>query len=145
MNKILSENQINNLLAKQLRKENCIVLNRLRFTAAEFDVIIFDPDTLSLINIEIKKDKWEKLFHQAIRGKLYCHYSLVMVPVESKNDIDLTSFAKEGIGVIFFEIKRNKLLTYLELQPSQSNIMNRNLKKRLYKQVISKYRDQVYA
>jgi hypothetical protein len=144
-NNKLSEFEVNQILTHKLKETSFFVLNMLRLTAVEFDVILFDPCSLKLINIEIKKNKWEILFHQALRGKLYCHYSMILVPKEAKRNIHTEPFLKEGIGIMYYEELEGDLDIQLEYEPQESKCINRNLKKQIYKQVQSKFKERLNA
>lgn len=142
----LSENAVNDLVSQSLENAGFKVLTRVRVNPAELDIVLFDPRTLELTNIEIKKNKWERLFQQALRGKLYCHYSVVMVPIWSKEKIDLNSFTHEGIGVIFYEeLSSTEVKLHYEAAPTRSTQLNRNLKKLLYREISSKHAHTIYA
>jgi hypothetical protein len=143
--KKFSEHRVNSLLTNKLKKNKCIVVNRVRLSPAEFDLIILDPHSLQLINIEIKRNNWPRLFQQAQRGKLYCHYSIAMVPISSKASIDIQSFSREGIGLIFYEEKRNDINLYFEVEPQRSTSINRYFKKMIYEEIESHYGDLIYA
>lgn len=144
--KFLSENDVNDLVSQSLENAGFKVLKRIRLNPAELDIVLFDPRTLELTNIEIKKNKWERLFQQALRGKLYCHYSVVMVPIWSKEKIDLNSFTQEGIGVIFYEeLSSTEVKLHFESAPKRSTQLNRNLKKLLYQEISSKHANTIYA
>ncbi len=141
----LLENQINTILSNRLKGYKYFVLNKVRFTAVEFDLILLELDTLQLINIEIKRNKWRKLFAQGKRGKLYCHYSIVLMPVSVKNNISLKPFENEGIGVMCYKEKKNDIELIFALEPKRSESINRNFKKMLYRQVSSKFSTIIYA
>lgn len=144
--KVLSENAVNDLVSRSLENAGFKVLTRVRLNPAELDIVLFDPRTLELTNIEIKKNKWERLFQQALRGKLYCHYSVVMVPIWSKEKIDLNSFTNEGIGIIFYEeLSPTEVKLHYEAAPIRSTQLNRNLKKLLYQEISSRHAHTIYA
>jgi hypothetical protein len=144
--KLLSENAVNDIVSQRLEIDGFKVLTRIRINPAELDIVMLDPRTLELTNIEIKKNRWERLFQQALRGKLYCHYSVVMIPICSKGKIDLNSFTSEGIGVIFYEeLSSTEVKLHYVSAPKRSNQLNRNLKKLLYQEISTKHANSIYA
>jgi len=144
-NTILLESQIVNLISERFKESSLLIENNLRFTFAEFDIILLDPKTLSLVNIEVKRNNWSKLYEQALRGKLFCHYSLVIIPWFAKEKISIDFFKHEGIGVVYYLENNNYFELKLELHPRKSETINRNYKKILYKHFSNKYQDLVYA
>jgi hypothetical protein len=141
----LSEYTINNILTQKLREKEFIVMNRVRLSPAEFDLIVLIPGTCQLINIEIKKNQWQKLFHQALRGKLYCHFSIIMVPSTAKSKIDTDYLSNEGIGLIYYEELEGDVNLIFEIPPQQSDSINRNLKKLLYREIKDRFGELIYA
>ncbi len=145
VNKPLLEKDINIFICKELQKRSFFVLKEFRIAPAELDIVYLDPDTLLLTNIEIKRDNWRKLYFQALRGKLYCHFSVAVMPLASKKNIPLELFSEEGIGIIFYEQRKKKIELFVELLPKLSDSINRNLKKIIYKKIYNNYGNQTYA
>jgi len=139
------ESELNKIISKKLCNSDFLIINELRLKPAEFDIIILNKITLQLINLEIKRNNWKKLLDQAIRGKLYCHYSIAVMPQKSKRNINLKYFEDNGIGVAFYNIYGAEVECTLELEPHLSNIINRDYKKLLYKKIIAHHKIDIYA
>lgn len=139
----LLEREINKLLTNIIKKEDMYVLNELRLNPCEMDVIALEPNSFTLISFEIKKNKWRDLLFQAIRAKLYCHYSYAVMPKSKEKNIPIKDFIENGIGIVLYSVKKDELDFMFLTQPSLSDRINRNLKKRLYWEFYNKYGDLI--
>jgi len=141
----LRESEINGLLAKKLRSHRLLVLQNVRIHPCEMDIVALDPITLRLINIEIKRTDWRALLNQAIRGTLYCHYSVAALPSSMRATVPVEEFRSRGVGLAFFEIENHDLELTVGVQPAMSEKINRSLKKLLYSRFYAQYGDGAYA
>lgn len=143
-NKVMLESDINDKIA-ELFKDDFWTIQKSRISPAEFDIVLLDSKSLTLINIEIKRNNWRNLIEQAVRGLVYCHYSIAALPVHIKNKIPLDEIEKLGVGVLFYEIENENLTFVLELKPKMSKMINRSCKKIMYNLFVNKYGSQLYA
>jgi hypothetical protein len=140
----LLESDINRLLANELRSQSLLVLQNVRIHPCELDIVALDPITLQLVNIEIKRADWRALLSQALRGTLYCHYSVAALPLSMKAAVPVDEFRSRGIGLLFFEPRKDDIALTLCVQPSISPQMNRSLKKHLYSRFCAQYGEGAY-
>ncbi len=140
----LSEKEINDLISVKL-KEKYFVLQGLRIPPAELDIVFLDNNTLCLTNIEIKRDNWKKLFFQSLRGKIYCHYSIAILPSHMQKNVQVELFRDEGLGLFFYEVTNGKIDLMAVLEPRYSEKMNRVYKKLLYREFYAQYGKVIYA
>lgn len=141
----LLESEVNLLLANELRSQRLLVLQNVRIHPCELDIVAMDPQTLRLVNIEIKRSGWRSLLNQAERGKLYCHYSVAALPASMKAVVPIEEFHSRGIGLLFFEPAKRDISLTMQLQPSVSARINRSFKKILYSRFCAQYGENTYA
>lgn len=144
MTKILSEHDINNKITEVFNGDY-FTIQKSRISPAEFDIVLLDRDSLSLINIEIKKNKWKTLIDQALRGLFYCHFSVAALPITIKEKLPLEEIEKLGIGLLFYEIKEDGFSISLEIEPKKSKVLNQNCKRLMYDLFVTKYGNNLYA
>jgi hypothetical protein len=139
------ESEINKRLADKLRSQNLLVLQNVRIHPCELDIVALDTATLRLVNIEIKRANWRKLLSQALRGTLYCHYSVAALPESMRAAVPEEEFTSRGIGLLYFEPNEHELSWTVCVQPSISTKVNRSLKKLLYSRFYARYGGSAYA
>jgi len=144
-NKNLLEREVNDLISKKVQSDCLLVLRELRFHPCEMDIVIFDPKTLRLAALEIKRINWKELLRQTIRAKLYCHFSVAVMPVSMRHSVPLEEFAHRGIGVFFYEASYKNMHLSVAARPKVSNEINRSLKKQIYREFYSRYGERVHA
>ncbi len=133
------ERKINIQICKQLQTINPFVLREVRLHPCEMDIIVLDPNTLLLTALEIKRNKWRELLQQATRAKLYCHFSLAVMPNSKRDSIPLDDFLERGIGIVFYKRNGKKLDLLFDNKPQYSTIINRTFKQQIYLQFQTKY------
>lgn len=126
------ERELNECVATQLRKLGLVVLQEVRLHPAEFDIVALDPETLRLANFEIKRRGWLSLLHQAIRGQLYCHFAIAVLPLRMKDRLPVGEFAARGIGLVYYRVSDGEVTMELELPAELSHSQNRGLKRQMY-------------
>jgi hypothetical protein len=141
----LLEIDINNLIAKKLANSDVLVLQEVRLHPCELDLVLLDKNTFCLATIEIKRNNWRYLLKQALRTRLYSHYSIAAMPNSMQSNVPIEIFAENGIGVIFYNFKNEVLDLEIINEPKFSTYINRGLKKQIYKRFIDKYGGGVYA
>lgn len=141
----LLEREVNNLISKKVQSDHLLVLRELRFHPCEMDIVIFDPKTLRLATLEIKRTNWRELLRQTIRGRLYCHFSIAVMPISMRDSVPLKEFALRGIGVFFYEAAHETINLSVAVRPTVSNQINRPLKQQIYREFYSRYGERVHA
>lgn len=127
------EKEISKKFEKRLDKKKFHFQSEVRLIPAEIDLILLDKQTHELISYEFKRGNWKKTFLQALRNKLYCHYSYAVLPVSELCKIEKNEFIKEGIGLILFTTDARGISFKELLKPEQSMRVNRQFKKQIYK------------
>ncbi len=141
----LLEAEVNRRLANQFRAQQMFVLQNVRLHPCELDIVVLDPLTLALANIEIKRANWRAVLRQAIRGQLFCHYSVAVLPVSMRSSVPVIEFEQRGIGLAFYTEAKRSLKLAVACQPGRSHDVNRLFKRLLYRQFSSLYSESVYA
>lgn len=141
----LLEYEINNLLSQEIRESGLFILQRLRLHPCEMDIVIFDPKTLLLTTLEIKRMNWKAVLQQSLRAKLYCHYSVAVLPLRMYPNIDEDEFSNNGIGLFFYEECENSLSLTKHTFPQISDMINRQFKQQVYRQFYNYYGVEMYA
>lgn len=141
----LLERDINLLFAKEFKKRGFFVLREVRCPPCELDLILLDPISLKLINVEIKRVNWKKLLQQSIRAQLYCHFSVAAMPERMKAFVPINEFQSRGIGVIFYKEKGRRVEFLPLLSPVKSAQTNRGLKQQIYRHFSKKLGERLYA
>ncbi len=141
----LLEREVNNLISKKVQSDHLLVLREVRFHPCEMDIVIFDPRTLRLANLEIKRTNWKELLRQTMRAKLYCHFSVAVMPISARHAVPLEEFAYRGIGVFFYEASHSAIGLSVAVKPRVSNEINRSLKQQIYREFYSRYGERVHA
>jgi hypothetical protein len=144
-NKRLLESEVNALLAEQMQGSGWLVLRQVRLHPCELDIVLFDPGTLRLAILEIKRSNWKGLLAQALRARLYCHFSIAVLPAALRSQATVDEFESRGIGLLFYEETKDGLILSVASTPLISDVMNRPLKQLLYQRFHAKYGDLVYA
>jgi hypothetical protein len=139
------ESEINKFLADALRSQKMLVLQNVRIHPCELDIVALDTQTLRLVNIEIKRADWRTLLNQALRGTLYCHYSVAALPESMRAVVPEEEFRGRGIGLLYFEPEKHGISWTVGVQPLMSTKVNRSLKKLLYSRFYARYGDGAYA
>jgi hypothetical protein len=139
------ERRINELLASLFEKKSLLVLREMRLHPCEMDIVILDPVSLKLANIEIKRRDWQSLLRQTIRAQLYCHFAIAAMPSEMKANVPVTEFASRGIGVVFYACENETLRLDAVCNAEPSNSINRGFKRQIYQQFCSSFPEEVYA
>jgi len=131
---MMLERELNEIVASELRSHGLIVIQEMRLPPAEFDIIAFDPQTLRLANFEIKRRDWGLTLRQAMRGQLYCHFAVAVLPQRMRERLDMSEFSDRGIGLVFYSEKPKgaSLELKLELLPELSDLQNRGFKRQMY-------------
>jgi len=127
------ERDINDVLAQELRSAGYWVLQEVRVPPNELDLIVLDPLTLHLTCFEIKRNNWKTLLQQAVKTRLYGHYSIAVLPKPKNNTIPLGEFEKRGVGVLYFYNTNGKFEFLQSIKPEFNTTCNRFLKRNLYK------------
>jgi hypothetical protein len=118
---------------KKINSKTYLSKSEIRISPAEIDLILLDRFSQKLISYEFKRGNWKKTFTQALRNKLYCHFSYAVLPSSELSKIDENEFKGGGIGLILY-FKHGRGLRFKEIiKPEQSKSLNRNLKKQVYK------------
>jgi hypothetical protein len=141
----LSEKRINQIISARINGDDKICISQLRLASGEFDIVFLDKNSLRITNIEIKKNNWRHLLDQSIKRKLYCHYSIAVLPEKYKEKIPFREFEKNGIGLAFYKEFGEELLLEMNLAPSLSSEINRYFKQILYKQFLSRCGELIYV
>jgi len=141
----LLEREVNTLIAGEMRETGLLVLQELRLHPCEMDIVLFDPNTLRLATIEIKRSNWRAVLSQASRAKLFCHFSIAALPVSLRSSAPVLEFATRGIGLIFYEELGKQVNLTVANIPQISDVINRPLKQLVYREFHAKYGDLVYA
>jgi hypothetical protein len=141
----LLEREINTLIAEEMREAGFLVLTELRLHPSEMDIVLFDPKTLKLANLEIKRANWRAVLSQAIRATLYCHFAVAVLPVSLQGVAPVEEFVKRGIGLIFYDESETGITLTLMCRPSISGAINRPLKQLVYRQFYARFGELVYA
>lgn len=141
----LLEREINALIAGEMRETGVLVLQEVRLHPCEMDIVLFDPNTLRLATIEIKRANWRAVLSQASRAKLFCHFSIAALPASLRSSAPVHEFAIRGIGLIFYEEVGKQVNLIVASTPLISDVINRPLKQLVYRQFHAKYGDLVYA
>lgn len=135
------EREIASKFQKRVDTNLYLYRSEIRLSPAEIDLILLDKFSQELISYEFKRGNWKKTFIQALRNKLYCHYSYAVLPKSELEKIDQNEFIQEGIGLILFS-KYGRGLIFKELiKPEQSKSLNRQLKKQIYKRFSDFFKD----
>lgn len=135
------ECDINLQISKKLKSKDNYILRELRLHPCEIDIVILDPISLKLTALEIKRNKWNILLHQAHRAQLYCHYSFAVIPNSKRNSIPTEEFIERGIGIIFYKKHGKELELFYENMPQLSSRINRTFKQQVYNQFYNKFGD----
>lgn len=101
----ISEKTLVRVLAQYFEKQGFCILQEVRIYPREIDLILFDPWTIRIISVEVKRADWRKAFSQAILNKLYSHFSLIAIKSEAAARIPSELLRENNIGLI--EIGRN--------------------------------------
>jgi hypothetical protein len=141
----LLEREINLLFAKEFKKRGFFVLREVRCPPCELDLILLDPISLTLINVEIKRVNWKKLLQQSKRAQLYCHFSVAAMPERMRAFVPIEEFQSRGIGIIFYQEKGRKIELLPMLSPVRSSQTNRGLKQQIYGHFSKKLGARLYA
>lgn len=145
-NNLHLEKEINCFITQELKKKSPFVLTEFRIHPAELDIVFFNRETLQLTNIEIKRNNWKKVLLQAKRGKLYCHYSIAVLPIAYKERVPYESFEDVGVGLMFYEVKRDRILNLMTaVHPKLSDTINRGFKRLIYNQLTLTFGELIYA
>lgn len=129
----LLERDINDAVASRFRRDGFVVMQGVRIHPEEFDIVLFDPGTRRLANIEIKRRDWVNLFRQARRGQLYCHFSIAVLPSGLGGRIDLSVFRNSGVGLIFYVAANKRIELEYVVSPRMSARINRGFKVSMYR------------
>lgn len=144
-NSRLLEREINSLIADEMRQAGFLVLTELRLHPCEMDIVLFDPKTLKLANLEIKRANWRAVLSQAIRATLYCHFAVAVLPVSLRDVAPIEEFAKRGIGLILYDEGETGITLTLMCRPAISGAINRPLKQLVYREFHARFGELVYA
>lgn len=139
------ERDINCLLANKLKGSGLLILQEMRLHPCEMDIVLLDKATLQLAIIEIKRSNWRYLLRQALRTKLYSHYSIAAMPKSMQRSVPIDEFTRHGVGVAFFEVVEGQLEFDIANEPQISNNINRGLKQQIYRRFYDHYGEIVYA
>lgn len=126
------EKEIAERFQRKIDRHSFFSKSLVRLSPAEIDLVLLDKSTHELISYEFKRNNWKKAFLQALRNKLYCHYSYVVLPEKEMLSIVQDEFHSKGIGLITYQIKGNGLHFKEILKPLPSALINRQLKKQVY-------------
>jgi hypothetical protein len=141
----LLEREVGDIISTQMLKAGLLTLKRLRLSACEMDLVLLDPRTLRLANMEIKRRDWRKLLWQANRAKLYCHFSLAVLPASMRPAVREQEFGSCGIGLIYYQECLDGVRLEVAGSPSLSNCINRPLKRLVYRSFHAAYGDIICA
>ena len=122
-----------------------LVLRELRLHPSEIDLVIFDRETLRLATFEIKRNNWRALMDQAVRAKLYSHFSSAILPISMRSNVPENEFSQRGLGLIFYEETVDEIDLKLVIQPKLSDSINRSLKQQVYRRFYEHYGEKMYA
>lgn len=142
----LLEREINIYISKKIEADGYLVIRELRLHPCEMDIVAFDPISLQLMAVEIKRCNWQAVLSQAIRAKLYCHLACAVLPISMQGTVPQEEFSRHGVGLAFYSEKPGPGidLSISEL-PRTSDIINRSLKQLVYKKFHSRFGDMVHA
>jgi hypothetical protein len=98
-----------------------------------------------LATFEIKRTNWQALINQAIRAKLYCHFSSAVLPISMRRNVPAEEFSKRGLGLIFYEEAVDEINLKVAVRPRPSNIINRSLKQQVYQLFFEHFGERIYA
>ena len=100
-----SEKTLVKVLTQHFEKQGFNILQQVRIHPREIDLLLFDPLTIRIISVEVKRVNWRKAFSQAILNKLYSHFSLIAIRSDAAARIPSELLRENSIGLI--EIGRN--------------------------------------
>lgn len=86
-----------------MREAGLLVLQEVRLHPCEMDIVLFDPSSLRLATLEIKRANWRAVLSQASRAKLFCHFAVAVLPASLRATAPLDEFVSRGIGLVFYE------------------------------------------
>jgi DnaJ-class molecular chaperone len=112
--------------------KNNIVTSEIRIPPAEFDIVSMDINNFLLTNYEIKKDGWKKLLNQSVRGQLYCHYAVAVLPKTKIKKGILEEFSMRGVGLIGYSLEEGDIKFETVALAEQSTVINEYFKKTIY-------------
>jgi hypothetical protein len=141
----LPESTVNKLLASLFQRKEFLVLREMRLHPCELDIVVFDPISLKLANVEIKRRDWKSLLHQAIRAKLYCHFSIAAMPSNMRANVPVEEFSRRGIGVVFYTYENRAIHLDPACTAEPSDAINRGFKRQIYQRFYSAFLEEVYA
>jgi hypothetical protein len=141
----LLEREVNGFIAREMQKAGLLVLREVRLHPCEMDIVLFDPNTLRLATLEIKRGNWRAVLSQASRAKLFCHFSVAVLPLSLRNVAPVPEFASRGIGLVFYDEMENGVRLIVENTPLISGEINRPFKQLVYREFHAKYGDLIYA
>lgn len=128
------EIEISKRFSRKIDKKRFKYLELVRLQPREIDLVVIDTLNFELVSYEFKRGLWKKAFIQALKNKLYCHYSYVVIPQKEYQSILLDEFSTHGIGLITYRISSDNKVMFKELtKPNKSDLVNRNFKKQIYK------------
>jgi hypothetical protein len=141
----LLEREINALIADEMRETGLLVLQEVRLHPCEMDIVLFDPKSLRLAILEIKRTNWRAVLSQAIRAKLFCHFAVAVLPASLREIAPVDEFESRGIGLVFYEEVGDRLNLTVASTPLLSKVINRPFKQLVYRQFQVAYGDLVHA
>lgn len=128
-----NEKKIVRALSEHFRSKGFLVLEGVRIPPREIDLVLLDPDSLSIISIEAKTRDWRKVIAQSIVNKLYSHYSIVAMPEGYEKKIPKDVIEKYGLGLITVTEAKGGLNILLREVPTPSKKINRVFKRQIYR------------
>jgi len=139
------EREINGLIAEKMRGTGLLVLQEVRLHPCEMDIVLFDPKSLRLAILEIKRNNWRAVLTQAMRAKLFCHFAVAVLPASLRAVAPLDEFARRGIGLVFYEEVGDRLTLTVANAPSLSKVINRAFKQLVYREFQMEFGDLLHA
>lgn len=139
------EREIVTSLARRLREQGLFVIPEARVMSCEMDVVVFDPVSLRMAAIEVKREGWREVLSQADKRKLYCHFAVAVLPARLKESIEEEEFSSRGVGLCYYTESRSRVGFQLAHQPSLHTSQNRSLKQRLYQLFAARFGERMYA
>lgn len=133
------EIDVTNSFMRKIKRKDFLCRKLVRFSPAEIDLILLSNMTHELISYEFKLNNPRKALLQAIRNKIYCHYSYIVLPHEEALKLSDEILKENGIGLICYSRKGRGFSFQEVFKPSKSEEVNRKLKRIVY----SKFYDSI--
>jgi hypothetical protein len=140
---LLSERAINRRLSIYLQGSGLLVLRELRLNPYEFDIVALHPQTLTLMNIEVKRSNWREILRQTIRGRLHCHLAVAVLPLSMRQRVPLEPFIDCGIGLWFYSVSERSIEVTTAVEPQRNARPNRCLKRDMYRRFLKRFKRRV--